>query len=355
MPDRPHRPQSVDLQIRQRCGFGCVMCGSPIYDYEHIFGIGETGDDPDSMTLLCPHHHREKTAGRLPLATVVAANANPHNGVNEFSAGHELYFSSNQAVTFDLGNVQMSTSPESLQSVGIIIDGAVALGARIVDGHLRLDLNFRDLNNKPLLQVADGVLRFANRSWDITYVGKNIKIRRANRDVVLDMHVDASASRVTIKTADFALNGVRVHVGKRAWGHGIWFPNSEHLFADVAAIGTAIIIDASRQGFGGPAFSGWPRAYGSPPAPVGSFRARKDVRPWGMSGVRRSILSAGATGSASPYTLAPHWEEPPRSCVSAAAALPADDGRARASSAGAAAAVAAGVAAPVAAPAEDAR
>jgi hypothetical protein len=345
MSPRPHLPADVAFTVRQHCGFGCVICGAPIYEYDHMLGIQETGDDPDFITLLCSKHHRDKTARRLPLATVLAANEDPYNRRNALTTGTDLYFSDNRVITFDLGAFRMTTAPNSLQNVGIVIDGAVALGASITDGHLRLDMNFRDLNNKLLLLVTDGVLRFANRNWDITYIGTKIQIRRGNRDVVLDMDVDAETSTITVNTADFALNHIRVHIGSRAKGRGLWLPNGQNIMTGFSYVGGTVIVGAGRQGFGGFAFSDWPRAYGAPPAPVGAFRADKMVRPWGMSGVRRSILSAGATGSPSPYTLAPQWEEPPRSCVSAAAAPPTDDGRAQASPAAAAAA----------APAEDAR
>jgi len=44
--------------VRQRCGFGCVICGLPIYQYDHMYGYTvETADDPTVITLLCARHH----------------------------------------------------------------------------------------------------------------------------------------------------------------------------------------------------------------------------------------------------------------------------------------------------------
>lgn len=29
-------PLSIQRKVRQRCGFGCVICGMPLYEYEHM-------------------------------------------------------------------------------------------------------------------------------------------------------------------------------------------------------------------------------------------------------------------------------------------------------------------------------
>jgi hypothetical protein len=55
-------PTDVARTVRQRCGFGCVVCGSAIYDYDHFdpeFKDART-HDPFGIILLCPNHHREK-------------------------------------------------------------------------------------------------------------------------------------------------------------------------------------------------------------------------------------------------------------------------------------------------------
>lgn len=85
---RPKIPASIKREIRQRCGFGCVICGCPVFDYEHIEGIGATGHNPSHMTLLCPTHHREKTVGRMPVSVVRDHDAHPFNTGATFGAGH---------------------------------------------------------------------------------------------------------------------------------------------------------------------------------------------------------------------------------------------------------------------------
>jgi hypothetical protein len=34
--DRPPIPLPVKRLVRQQCAFGCVLCGLPLYEYDHI-------------------------------------------------------------------------------------------------------------------------------------------------------------------------------------------------------------------------------------------------------------------------------------------------------------------------------
>src|SRR4051794_8026602 len=93
MSTRPQIPRPDARQIRQRCGFGCVMCGLPLYEYDHLDGWANTySHDPERVTLLCDKHHREKTGGLLPESLVEQANARPSNLQNTVSKPYSLYY-----------------------------------------------------------------------------------------------------------------------------------------------------------------------------------------------------------------------------------------------------------------------
>ena len=80
MTQRPPIPQELKREIRQRCGFGCVICGMPLYEYEHMLEWAEVQRHvAGEITLLCRQHHGEKTNGLLPKEVVVASNQNPYN------------------------------------------------------------------------------------------------------------------------------------------------------------------------------------------------------------------------------------------------------------------------------------
>ena len=56
-------PAEIKREIRQQCGFGCVICGLGIIQYEHVDPEFKDAKkhDPANMTLLCPQCHSKVT------------------------------------------------------------------------------------------------------------------------------------------------------------------------------------------------------------------------------------------------------------------------------------------------------
>ena len=55
MSDERNIPAEIKRQVRQRCGFGCIICGLPIYEYEHMEEWAKVKRHrTEEITLLCP-------------------------------------------------------------------------------------------------------------------------------------------------------------------------------------------------------------------------------------------------------------------------------------------------------------
>jgi hypothetical protein len=65
-------PSHIKQEIRQRCGFGCVICGFGFYDYEHFDPdfVDAKSHSPEGMTLLCSQCNQKRARKRLSVATV---------------------------------------------------------------------------------------------------------------------------------------------------------------------------------------------------------------------------------------------------------------------------------------------
>ena len=75
-PDSRNIPLPVQREVRRRCGFGCVICGLPLYEYDHLLCWAVVQRHvAEEITLLCDQHHREKTSGLLPNDAVHSALA----------------------------------------------------------------------------------------------------------------------------------------------------------------------------------------------------------------------------------------------------------------------------------------
>src|SRR2546426_10590595 len=85
-------PRPVKRAVRQRCAFGCVVCGLPLYEYDHLSGWRH-GHHPSQITLLCDQHHKEKTNGLLPLEAAREANQHPYNRRQGVSKPYDLHYS----------------------------------------------------------------------------------------------------------------------------------------------------------------------------------------------------------------------------------------------------------------------
>ena len=56
-------PEDIKRRVRQRCGFGCVICGSSVYEYEHVSPtyVEAQRHDPDCIATLCASCHSKVT------------------------------------------------------------------------------------------------------------------------------------------------------------------------------------------------------------------------------------------------------------------------------------------------------
>jgi hypothetical protein len=86
MNNRPKIPEAVRRRVRQRCLFGCRVCGVALFHYDHIEEYAEVlAHTADDITLLCANHHQMKTSGRLSKVYFLERNANPVNRDHDFT------------------------------------------------------------------------------------------------------------------------------------------------------------------------------------------------------------------------------------------------------------------------------
>ena len=72
-------PAQIKREVRQRCGFGCVVCGAGIIQYEHVepeFHEAES-HDADKIALLCPQCHAKVTTRIWSKDKIKQAMRNP--------------------------------------------------------------------------------------------------------------------------------------------------------------------------------------------------------------------------------------------------------------------------------------
>jgi hypothetical protein len=105
---RPDIPSPIKRAVRQKCGFGCVICGLAVYEYDHVIEWSEVQQHTvKNLILLCSFHHTEKTTGRLPIETLTRAAERPRNKRVKESLAYRLFAHGKRTDIF-LGSIRFS-------------------------------------------------------------------------------------------------------------------------------------------------------------------------------------------------------------------------------------------------------
>jgi hypothetical protein len=193
MPDsRPPIPDPMQRAIRQRCAFGCVYCGLPLYEYHHINGYKkEEGHITAEITLLCDKHHREEQAGLLPRADVIAADQDPFNKRVGVCKPYDLHYAGNSCgVAIGSNQFWGSLHENGIEFVAIRICEQPIISFAREDDHLLLNVTMFDRSNSPILRIVNNALEYSVSPWDIEFIGTNLIIRDASRVFFVDMTFD---------------------------------------------------------------------------------------------------------------------------------------------------------------------
>lgn len=178
-----HIPEDVARTVRQRDGFGCVVCGSAFYTYEHVDPTfaDATEHEAKNITLLCWGCHDRVNRRQLSKETVKACQLKPKCLERGYSHG-----------AFDIG----TKSPEV--RIGKLIARDIPVLLEIM-GDALLQVEPPEVDGGPFLLSAvlsnrrgDEVLRIVKNewqtpasNWDVKVKGPRIIIHNKSRDVAL--------------------------------------------------------------------------------------------------------------------------------------------------------------------------
>ena len=256
-------PLPIQREVRQRCGFGCVICGIPLYEYEHMAEWAIVKRHvADEITLLCDQHHREKTGGLLPVEVVKSANENPYNLREGVSKPYNLHFSGQEA-TVEIGGNSFTCQDQGYGTamIPVSIDGTPLIGLILADGHLLLNLVIFNEYNSPVLHIKNNQLFYSTKPWDIQLVGKKLTIREGNKKILFEIEF-FPPNKVVINRGRLLRNGVEVLIRPT----NILITNNSMLLRGNRAhncYGGLIIGHHDKPIGGAMAFDGIPRYLGS--------------------------------------------------------------------------------------------
>lgn len=180
-------PEDVKRQVRQRCGYGCVICGTSIVEYEHVrpeFAKAKA-HDPQAIALLCPTCHAKKTRNFLSVGKILKAMERPIAKTSGYAFSELEDHASHPYVV--LGGMTLKNCPTPVQVRGmplISIEQAEQDG-----GPYQLSASFFDEKGIPSLFIRRNEWQVAANLWDVEAIGGKITVRTGPGEIALQMQL----------------------------------------------------------------------------------------------------------------------------------------------------------------------
>jgi hypothetical protein len=176
-------PNEVKRSVRQRCGFGCVICGRAVYTYEHFSPEFKDAKfhDPAGITLLCGSHQDEKTAGYLSGSDVASYNDDPYP-LRSGGANFPMLFRHPPQII--LGKTHL------VCEIALEILGEPIIWFSMVEGEpptLGLNARIRNEAGDIVFEIIENEWRIGLSEWDVETTAGSISIRSAPRKISLIM------------------------------------------------------------------------------------------------------------------------------------------------------------------------
>jgi len=179
-------PEPDKREIRRRCGFGCVICGASIVDYEHVIPTFEDSPthDVDKIALLCPSHHAEVTRGFMSKNRVMEALADPFckragYSFGALEAGKQHPIIKFASCTFTNCEVPLAVEDDPLIKIEMPEEPG---------GPYRISASFYDQNSEQSLVIFRNEWKASSDKWDVEVAAGRIIVRSGLREISLQLH-----------------------------------------------------------------------------------------------------------------------------------------------------------------------
>jgi tetratricopeptide (TPR) repeat protein len=189
--ERPPIPGAIKQAVRQKCKSRCVICGSAVYDFDHIEEWSVVQEHTaDNLTLLCPNHHRQKTNG------ILSKNVIRERTVSQMiqpTTGADLNFKTCKLV---LGTNIIQTLPGILFKV--FDRDFFRLSYDPVYKQAIINAAFFNSAGEVAFKIVDNVYSTSDDVWDVEIVGKTITIREGKGNILLEITFDGVRNQISV-------------------------------------------------------------------------------------------------------------------------------------------------------------
>ena len=178
---------NIKRQVRQRCGFGCIVCGCAIIQYHHFAPefVDATEHNPDGITLLCGKCH-DKARGHYTPHRIATLNANPRC-LQQGYVQDDFLFLANDEIHFQIGSATFKNHSVVVYDDIPLIAFAPGISA---NEPLRLFARMETDDSEHLMEIDDNEWRVGSDHFDVETVSNMLIVRRKLGDILLRMIVE---------------------------------------------------------------------------------------------------------------------------------------------------------------------
>lgn len=202
-------PSDIKRSVRQRCGFGCVICGGAVFDYEHFSPEFANARQhiADGITLLCPTCHAKKTRNLLSDRRVREANSAPAAREMRYAYSDLEGTPLRPFINFAGMTLKNCITPLQIGNFPVLkIEDAEVKG-----GPYRLSATFFNSHGQPSLFIRQNEWQVLADTWDVEVVGPSITVRTEPGQIALRLVLHAgeglAVERLEMKCAGYRLSG----------------------------------------------------------------------------------------------------------------------------------------------------
>ena len=178
-------PETVKRAVRQRDGFGCVLCGSAVIEYDHF--------DPEytdarehfaaGIALLCPNCHANRGRGFGSVDAVRRAVADPFCRRAGFARGDMEGALQSPIIVFAGQTIFNCAIPVMVRGHPLI----QVLPPEEDRGPYRVSASFRDEAGRPTLEIHENEWRVFSDQWDVEVKAGTISVRSEDQSQSLKL------------------------------------------------------------------------------------------------------------------------------------------------------------------------
>lgn len=197
-----HIREPVKLKIRQNSNFGCVICRTAIYEFEHFDPDFKDAEkhDPDGIALLCPTCHSLVSKGRIPKSEVAKKYRMVRSKTNPIPPkDHEFFQHYSEKLNIKLGNSLFT----GFQSI-INLDGKDVLSYSLdkVSKRFVVSGEFYDREGNEIFRIERNEWIGPTDVWDVEQKGRTLTIKKSAKKIIFSATKDNENELLIINELD---------------------------------------------------------------------------------------------------------------------------------------------------------